>query len=66
MSDTGLSEQITYRETKRIVDIVDRVAKNRGLQRTDVIREAVRTFLANGSHLTDQEKKDLGFNGQAK
>jgi len=40
---------------------MDRVSKNRGWQRTDLIREAVRTWLANGSHLTDQEKKDLGL-----
>jgi len=60
MSDTKLSEQVSFRETERIVDIIDRVAKNRGWQRTDLVRHAVRTWLANGSHLTEEEKKDLG------
>ena len=55
-----LSEQLSFRETKRIVEIIDRVAKNRGLQRTDIIRQAIRGWLASNSHLTDQEKKDLG------
>lgn len=64
LSAESFTEQITFRETKRIVGIIDRVSKNRGWQRTDLIREAVRTWLANGSHLTDQEKKDLGISSE--
>jgi len=60
VSDTELSEQVSFRETKRIVAIIDRVAKNRGWQRTDLVRHAIRTWLANGSHLTEEERKDLG------
>ena len=67
MSDTELHEQVTFRETKRVLEIVDRVVTNRGWNgRATLIREAIRTWLANGSHLTEQEKKDLGVNGKAK
>jgi len=55
------TEQVTFRETKRILAIVDRVSQNRGVQRTDLIRQAIRAWLASESHLTDQEKKDLGI-----
>jgi metal-responsive CopG/Arc/MetJ family transcriptional regulator len=58
LSDARLSEQITYRETKRIVDIVDRVAKDRGLQRSYVIREALRTFLAD--HISQSRRRTSG------
>lgn len=66
MSDTELHEQVTF-QTKRVLEIVDRVVTNRGWNgRATLIREAIRTWLANGSHLTDQEKKDLGVNGETK
>jgi len=51
MTNGQLSEQITYRETNRIVSIIDRA---------DLIREAVRFWLASNSHLSSEEKNDLG------
>jgi len=60
MTNGQLSEQITYRETNRIVSIIDRVCKSKGCDRADLIREAVRFWLASNSHLSSEEKKDLG------
>ena len=39
---------------------MDRVATNRGIQRSDIIREATRYFLADDSQLTEQERIDVG------
>ena len=58
---TKLKENIHFREDERILFIVDRLAKNKGSDRSAVYREAIRYYLAANSHLTDQEKKDLGF-----
>jgi len=60
-SDERFTEQFTFREIKRIAKIVRRVSKNRGMDPSSLIRQAVRIWLANGSHLTDEEKKDLGL-----
>jgi metal-responsive CopG/Arc/MetJ family transcriptional regulator len=60
------TEILHIREDKRIVEIYDRVAKNKGSDRSSLMREAHRFYLAANSHLSDQEKKDLGVNGEAK
>jgi len=65
-TQSRLEEDVHFKEEKRILAIVDRVAKNKGSDRSAMYREAIRTWLASNSHLTDQEKKDLGFNGQPK
>ena len=54
------TETVHYRESKRILDIMDRVVTNRGIQRSDIIREATRYFLADNSQLTEQERIDVG------
>jgi len=56
----AFTETVHYRESKRILDIVDRVAGNRGIQRCDIIREATRYFLAESLQLTEQERIDIG------
>jgi len=61
VSDEPFTDQFTFREIKRIAKIVRRVSKNRGMDASSLIRQAVRIWLANGSHLTDEEKKDLGL-----
>jgi hypothetical protein len=66
VSQNGKSEVVHIREDKRIVDIFDRVARNKGSDRSTLMREAHRFYLATNSHLTEQEKKDLGVNGQTK
>ena len=52
-------QTVSFRDEKRILLIVDRIAKNKGTDRSALYREAMRFYLAEASHLTDQEKKDL-------
>ena len=51
---------VHFWEDERILMIVDRVAKNRGSDRSGVYREAARYYLAANSLLTEQEQIDLG------
>ena len=57
---TEKRSKVNLREEDRILMIVDRVAKNRGSDRSSVYREAVRYYLAANSLLTEQEQIDLG------
>lgn len=66
LSDMQLSEQISFRDAKRIVTKVDDIAEKKGTDRSALYREAMRFWLATNSHLTDEEKKALGINGQTK
>ena len=65
MLNGGLTEQVTYRETSRILAILDRICKSRSCDRADLIREAIRFYLASNAHLTQEEKKDLGVSRNA-
>ena len=56
---------VSLRERPWILKIMDRVAKSKGTDRSAVYREAARFYLASNSHLTAEEKKDLGINGQS-
>ena len=58
-------EPVSFREDDRILKIMDRVAKSKGTDRSAVYREAARFYLASNSHLTPEEKKDLGINGHS-
>jgi len=51
---------VHFWEDDRILAIIDRVAKNRGSDRSAVYREAARFYLAMNSHLTEQEQIDVG------
>jgi len=66
VNGTKLKEDVHLKEETRILTIVDRVAKNKGTDRSALYREAIRHWLGENSHLNDQEKKDLGINGPAK
>jgi metal-responsive CopG/Arc/MetJ family transcriptional regulator len=57
---------VHFWEDNRILAIIDRVAKNKGTDRSAICREANRFYLASNSHLTAEEKKDLGINGASK
>jgi len=65
MANGDLAETIAFRETSRILVIVDRVCRSRGCDRADLMREAVRFWLASNSHLSSEEKKDLGVSSGA-
>jgi len=55
-----LGENVTVRFSRHIRDLVKQVAQARGMDESDVIREAVHQKLASLSFLTDDEKKALG------
>ena len=59
-TDAGRVEVVTVRFTKRIRELVRQVAQVRGLDESDVIREAVHEKLALLSFLTEDKKKALG------
>jgi metal-responsive CopG/Arc/MetJ family transcriptional regulator len=59
-ADMQLSEQISFRDCKRIVMKVDDIAEKKGTDRSAMYRQAMRFWLAANSHLTDEEKKALG------
>jgi len=58
--DNPLGENVTVRFSKRIRDLIKQVAQARGMDESDVIREAVHQKLASLSFLSDDEKKALG------
>jgi len=58
--NSTLDENVTVRFSKRIRDLVRQVAQARGVDESDVIRQAVHEALARLSFLTTDEKKALG------
>jgi metal-responsive CopG/Arc/MetJ family transcriptional regulator len=65
-SDRQLTEHVSFRDSRRIIIKVDDIAEKKGTDRSALYREAIRFWLAANSHLTDEEKKALGVNGEAK
>jgi len=61
VKDNGHLEVISVRFTKRIRNLIDKIAKARGSDVSSVIRQAVHQELARLSFLTDEEKKALGL-----
>ena len=61
LETAGLGETVHFREEHRILEKVDRLARSKGTDRSAIYREAVRYYLAANSHLTAEEKKDLGI-----
>lgn len=57
---TALDVLVSVRFSKRIRDLVKQVAQARGVDESDVIRQAVHEQLARLSFLSDDEKKALG------
>ena len=60
------SEQLTFRETKKVAAIIERIAKKEGQQVGALTRTGLRQYLRSRDDLTEEEKKDLGINGQVK
>jgi predicted transcriptional regulator len=60
----ALDETLSVRFSKRIRDLVKQVAQARGVDESDMVRQAVHQKLARLSFLTDDEKKALGVNAQ--
>jgi len=51
---------ITFKEERRVVNILDEVVREKGIDRSDFIREAIRSRLANLSFFSEDAKKALG------
>jgi len=57
----ALNEILSVRFSKRMRNLVKQVAQARGVDESDVVRQAVHQELARLSFRTDQEKKVLGL-----
>jgi hypothetical protein len=55
------SEDVSFRENRQVLAIVDRLANLDGQQRTHFIRGAIRDRCKKDPRLTDEEKKVLGI-----
>ena len=51
---------VAFREENEIIELVDNVVADKGIDRSDFIREAVRKRLAELSFFSEQTKKALG------
>lgn len=61
MSDASYSEQLTFRETKAVLQVISRLAEKDGQQIGAFIRTGFRTYLRNRNDLTESEKTSLGI-----
>jgi hypothetical protein len=52
---------VAFREQERIIGLLDQVVADKGIDRSDFIREAVRRRLADLSFFTAEQKKSLGL-----
>ena len=50
-----------FRLDKRTYELIKKVAKDRGMDLADLMRELVKRELARLSYLSEEEKKSLGF-----
>jgi metal-responsive CopG/Arc/MetJ family transcriptional regulator len=51
---------VLFRDEERIINLVDEVTSNKGIDRSDFIREAIRKRLADLSFFSEEVKKALG------
>jgi len=51
---------VAFRDEEKIIDLIDVVAADRGIDRSDFIREAIRKCLADLSFFSEKTKKALG------
>jgi len=61
MADEDYGENVTVRFPRWVLDKIDAIITTSGLSRSDYIRLGVLEKLANGSHLTPDQKKALGI-----
>jgi metal-responsive CopG/Arc/MetJ family transcriptional regulator len=52
---------VAFKETKEIVELMDKIVDQKGIDRSDFIREAIRRRLAELSFLSSDAKKSLGI-----
>ncbi len=57
----GRSRVVTFKADEELVEMLDRVARSRGLSRSEAIREAIRLYLGLKAHgATPVEPRRLG------
>lgn len=61
MSDTEYSEQVSYRDTKPVLAIMNRIAEKDGLLLSNFLRKSVRAYLETRKDLTEIERRILGL-----
>jgi len=64
--ESSLTEKQEVRLTHRDNELLTKFATDNRCSKSDVLRKALAILLANHSYLTDEEKKALGINGEAK
>ena len=52
---------IAFRDETTIIELIDKIARERGIDRSDFIREAIRRRLADLSFFNEETKKALGI-----
>jgi metal-responsive CopG/Arc/MetJ family transcriptional regulator len=51
---------VAFRDEEEIIELIDNVVADRGIDRSDFIREAIRKRLAEMNFFSDKTKKALG------
>jgi len=51
---------VAFRDEEEIINLIDAVVADKGIDRSDFIREAIRKRLADLSFFSDKAKKALG------
>ena len=54
---------VAFREKEEIINLIDAVVTDKGIDRSDFIREAIRKRLAELSFFSEETKKALGILG---
>jgi len=57
---------VAFRDDEEIINLVDKVCFDRGMDRSDFMREALRKRLAELSFFSEEAKKSLGVLNEAK
>jgi len=52
---------VGFQDTLSIIELIDRVSRSRGIDRSSFLRETIRLRLASLGLLSKEEEKDLGI-----
>jgi len=61
MEMTKKEKYVAFRDEEELINLIDSVASDKGISRSDFIREAVRKRLADLSFFSRRTKKALGL-----
>jgi metal-responsive CopG/Arc/MetJ family transcriptional regulator len=57
---SGKKKYVAFRDEQEIINLIDAVVADKGIDRSDFIREAIRKRLADLSFFSEKTKKALG------